>query len=228
VSSDLKIDWATHKAAKYAVEHWHYSKCMPVGKLVKCGVWESGKYIGVVIFGRGANPKIGSQYNLTQAECCELVRVALNNHNNPVSKILSLCFMIIKKNFPGIKLVVSYADTNENHVGIIYQAGNWIYTGIGQKSGGFSYLIGNKWVHKRSLGAKHGRRDTEYLDLIYPNAKKRRDSDKHKYLMPLDKEMRKQIEPLAKPYPKRQKQAMEAPTSQRRCSADLDAPKGAT
>jgi hypothetical protein len=31
---------------------------------------------------------------------------------------------------------------------------------------------------------------------------------KHKYLMPLDKEMSAKIAPLAKPYPKRVKQAM--------------------
>ena len=31
---------------------------------------------------------------------------------------------------------------------------------------------------------------------------------KYKYFMPLDDEMRKQIEPLRKPYPKRDKQAI--------------------
>jgi hypothetical protein len=41
--ADLRIDWATHAAAKYACENWHYSGCMPVGKLVKVGAWESGK-----------------------------------------------------------------------------------------------------------------------------------------------------------------------------------------
>ena len=35
---------------------------------------------------------------------------------------------------------------------------------------------------------------------------------KHRYLMPLDGEMRKQIEPLGKPYPKRPKQAMAGST----------------
>ena len=209
VAMSLYLDWATHKAAKYAVEHWHYSRCMPSGKLGKVGVWENKKFIGVVIFGNGSNPNIGSQFGLQQTECCELVRIALRDHIYPVSKIISISLRVLQKSNPGLRLVVSYADTLEGHHGGIYQAGTWLYVGLNQKSGGFSYLINGKWVHKRSLGAKYGRRDTEYLDSLFPNAKKRKDTDKHKYLIPLDKAMRKQIEPLSKPYPKREKQGNE-------------------
>jgi hypothetical protein len=49
------MDWATHAAAVYACRHWHYSGCMPAGKTVKVGAWELGRFIGCVIFGRGAN-----------------------------------------------------------------------------------------------------------------------------------------------------------------------------
>ena len=77
---DLRVDWATHDAAKYACLNWHYSKCLPVGKLVKVGAWEYGKFIGVVIFGRGANHNIGKSFGLKQDECVELIRIALTNH----------------------------------------------------------------------------------------------------------------------------------------------------
>ena len=73
---DLKVDWATHDAAKYACKNWHYSKCLPVGKLVKVGAWEKNQFIGVVLFGRGATPNLGKPYNLNQDECVELVRIA--------------------------------------------------------------------------------------------------------------------------------------------------------
>ena len=49
----LKVDWATHEAAKHSCVNWHYSKCLPAGKLVKIGAWENSKFIGVVIFSRG-------------------------------------------------------------------------------------------------------------------------------------------------------------------------------
>jgi len=197
----LHLDWCSYEAAKYACENWHYSKCMPAGKIAKIGIWENKKFIGSIMYGTGANPKIGSQYKLDQDSVCELVRVAIDKHFYPVSKYLSISLSIIKKSFPNMELVVSYADTRENHYGGIYQATNWIYVGLNQKSGGWSYKIGGKWVHKRSLGAKYGRRDTEFLDSMFPNAEKRKDSDKHKYLMPL-KNVEK-YEKLRKPYPKR-------------------------
>jgi hypothetical protein len=31
------------------------------------------------------------------------------------------------------EIIVSYADTSQNHVGIVYQATNWIYTGLSTK-----------------------------------------------------------------------------------------------
>lgn len=52
--TDLKVDFATYEATKYAVLNWHDSECMPAGKLVKVGAWEDGLFIGVVVFGLGA------------------------------------------------------------------------------------------------------------------------------------------------------------------------------
>ena len=53
---NLHLDWCSYEAAKYAVEHWHYSHSLPIGKLVKIGVWEDDQFIGAVVFGYGANP----------------------------------------------------------------------------------------------------------------------------------------------------------------------------
>ena len=47
---------------------------------------------------------------------------------------------------------------------------------------------------------------------------------KHKYLMPLDQAMRAKIAPLAKPYPKRPKQAEAGPPELRQCNTDPGAP----
>ena len=88
---------ATHAAAKYAGENWHYTKTATVGKIVKVGVWEFGKFIGVVLFGRGANHNIGNQYKLKQDEACELVRIALAKHQAPVSRIAAIAIKFLKK-----------------------------------------------------------------------------------------------------------------------------------
>lgn len=204
----LKVDWCGHDAAKYAVEHWHYSHSMPVSKLVKVGVWESDKFIGCVIFGGGTSKNFGSAYGLQSKGICELTRVALNEHKTPVSRIVSIAVKLLKKQSPGLRLIVSFADPQEGHNGGIYQAMNWVYVGnqILDKRAGRSYF---------KNGRKYGWRTVSAHLMKYPDLPQSVEGAialgfaptelvfKHKYLMPLDDAMRAKIAPLAKPYPKR-------------------------
>jgi hypothetical protein len=201
--ADLRIEWATHAAAKYACENWHYSGCMPAGKLVKVGAWESGKFIGVVLFGRGATPNLGSPYQLGQDECVELVRIALTSHTTPVSRIAALAMRFLKRQSDGLRLIVSFADQSQGHHGGIYQAGNWTYNGQGDPAK--FYMIRGKLTHPRSIGAKGLVQNIYGARKIDPNATVVNVPGKHRYLMPLDAEMKARILPLAKPYPKRAK-----------------------
>ena len=200
------VDWATYTAAEYACKNWHYSRCMPVGKLVKIGVWEDGQYIGCVLFGRGATPNLGKPYGLKQTECVELVRIALTMHKTPVSRIIRIALKFLKEVNPNLRLIVSFADREEGHHGGIYQATNWIYSGTSADCM-FSIINGKK-IHPRTLSimVKSGK-VKKRSDVAHVISK-----GKHRYLMPLDKKMRKQILPLSKPYPKRPKQAMDSTT----------------
>lgn len=221
--ANLRIDWATHEAAKYACENWHYSGCLPVGKLVKVGAWEDGKFIGVVLFGRGATPNLGKPYGLGQDECVELVRIALTKHQNSVSRIASLAMKFLRKSNSNLRLIVSFADQSQGHHGGIYQAGNWIYNGNGDSAK--FYMIRGKLTHPMSIGAKGLVQNIHGARQIDPNATVVDVPGKHRYLMPLDEEMRARIMPLAKPYPKRVKQAMvENPSTQRQGGTDPHAP----
>ena len=186
----LKIDWATHEAAKFACENWHYSRCLPAGKLVKVGAWEDGKFIGVVLFGRGASPTLGAKFSLGQEECVELVRIALRKHQTQVSRISAIAMRFLKKSNEGLRLVISFADPDKGHHGGIYQAGNWIYCGKSPETK--ELLIAGRWVHWR--GGFY-QKDAKTPQRIMEG--------KHRYLMPLDAEMHERIKSLARPYPKR-------------------------
>ena len=72
----LRLDWCSHAAAKYAVQHWHYSQSLPTPPLVRIGVWEDERFIGCVLFSRGANNNIGKTYGLGSTEVAELTRIA--------------------------------------------------------------------------------------------------------------------------------------------------------
>lgn len=197
--AQLKLDWCTHEAAKYAVEHWHYSKRMPMPPLVKVGAWEDGQYIGCVLFARGANMNIGTPYRLATTEVAELVRVALTKHKTPVSRVMAIACRFLEKQSPGLRLLVSYADPSEGHHGGIYQACGWTYEGPCEEATQFFHE--GRWKHQREVtagafGNPNNKRGWQSLP-------RRKTPGKHKYLLPLDDAMRAQVAPLAKPYPKR-------------------------
>jgi hypothetical protein len=192
----LRLDWATHEAAKFACENWHYSKTMPCNKLVKIGVLENAKFIGVVLFSPGATPTLCKTYKLTQQECCELTRVALKEHSTPVSKIMAIALKMLKKSNPGLKLVISFADTKEGHHGGIYQATNWVYVGTAVPR--LIPMLKGKHVHERSVSAMVKAGKIKRSDFLWIPAK-----PKYKYLMPLNNDMLSKVIHLKKPYPKR-------------------------
>lgn len=104
---------------------------------------------------------------------------------------------------PELKLIVSYADSGQGHNGGIYQASNWVYTESKQHH---VFIIKGKPIHPRTIGAiyGHGSQRIDWLRRnLDPEAQRIMTAEKHRYLYPLNRKMRRQIEPLAKPYPKR-------------------------
>lgn len=224
--ADLRIDWATHAAAKYACENWHYSKSVPVPPLVKVGAWEDGKFIGVVIFSRGASSNLMKPYGLGQDEGCELTRISMTSHKTPVSRVVRLAMQFLKRNSPELRLIVSFADPQYGHHGGIYQAGNWIY--VGDTAKGKEYWRDGKRLHSRQVSEKGWNiQQGVKRKTVKPSECKIVDTNgKHRYLMPLDADMKARIMPLAKPYPKRVKQATDDVQSLgRRGSTDPHAPE---
>lgn len=204
--SDLKLNWATHEAARYACEHYHYSRVMPASKLVKIGVWEDNAFIGVVMYGSGATPNLAKPYGLTQTTCCELVRIALKHHRTPVSRIMAISLKFLRKSNPGLRLVVSFADPAEQHHGGIYQANGWLYAGRSADAK-FFHIKGEEW-HPRSVGARGWVQSIEWIQRnVDSSARVILKPGKHRYLMPLCDDVRKRIQPLALPYPKRARSA---------------------
>lgn len=188
--TELLVAACDRKAAEYAVSHWHYSKVMPTGKLVPFGVWEDSKFIGAVLFSRGASPHLGNALDLDQTEVCELTRVALREHVSTVSAIVARALRQLTATNPGLRLVVSFADPMHGHHGGIYQAMNWVYTG--QSNPVTEYFIGGRWRHTRGA----------YWHPDRPGAARREAPGKYRYLYPLDRAMRRRVTSLSQPFPR--------------------------
>ena len=195
--TDLVVAPCDIRAARHAIMKWHYSKTVPAGKLVKFGVWENEEFIGSVIYGRGTNRHIGSEYGLDQYEVCELVRVALTAHKTPVSQIVAESLKQLKTLNAGLRLVVSYADPEQGHEGTIYKAGNWIYVGAPPSMPYF--IINGKKTHSRTAYVG-GRNLQWYKDNVDSNAITVTPPGKFKFIYPLDKQTRRKVAKLRLPY----------------------------
>ncbi len=197
---ELRIDWATHEAARFACERWHYSRTIPANKSNYFGVWEDGAFCGAIVFGLGASPSLGKPYGLGIFETCELTRVALSAHRCQVTRMIKISLRMLRLKNPGLRLCISFADTFHDHHGGIYQGGGWIYTGMSSPSKIWR-LAGGLLVDQRRFNG-HGHNKSKPVPA---GARLISTPGKHRYLMPLDDAMRAKIAPLAKPYPKRAK-----------------------
>lgn len=200
----LRLDFCDQRAARHAVLRWHYSRAMPASKLVRIGVWEDGKFRGAILYGVGANRHLARPFGLDSTEACELVRVALAPARRyPTSKCLAFSLKMLRRQSPGLRVVVSYADTKEGHLGVIYQATNWIYLGASSQP----YLkVRGKIEHPRSLYDRYGRggqRIAWLREHVDPHAQRVEMPAKLKYVYAFDKSLQQQLEDISKPYPKR-------------------------
>lgn len=189
----MRLEIASSKAVKYACLNFHYAKVVPATYIGYSIFNNNNEFCGVILFGGGASANMGKPFNLSYGQYLELTRMALNGKQESTSKAMSIAMKLIKKNNPTVKLLISYADKGQNHLGIIYQATNWYFIGDNESSGK-DYFYKGKWRHDRTLN--------EYSKEFLLSLKTRKRSGKRKYIYPLNKSMIPLCESLKKPYPK--------------------------
>lgn len=200
----LHLDWVNAKTARKACERWHYARKLPPMKGVYLGAWEDGIFTGIIAYTNSASIMLPKGFGLAYRQVVELARIALSSHRFQVSRLIAISSKMVRKKMPGLRLIVSFADTRQKHHGGVYQAAGWIYTGEGGAK--TEYVIGGRVIHCRDYSAaKYGaaafgrqipRSRFEHAQII-------KAPPKHRYLLPLDDGMRDLVSTMAKPYPKR-------------------------
>lgn len=194
----MRISIATPKAIKYACTKFHYAKAVPAVQYGFNVFNDEDEWCGVICYGGGANNNMPKAFGMCAGEVLELVRVALNGkqgHGN-TSKAVAMSLRYLHEVNPLVKLIVSYADHRQEHLGIIYQATNWIFLGISETSD-TQYFFKGKWTHERTINAQ---KNKEQLKQTLP---KRENSNKFRYVFAFDKKIRKKYLKQALPYPKK-------------------------
>tara|TARA_Y100001938_G_C7907162_1_gene337655 strand:+ start:39 stop:692 length:654 start_codon:yes stop_codon:yes gene_type:complete len=131
---------------KYILEI-HYAKRFPQIKYA-FGLFKENLLVGIVTYGIPASRSLckgiaGKEYI---NDVLELNRLCLlNNLKNEASMLVASSL----KQLPKPKIIVSYADSSQNHVGYVYQATNFTYTGLSDKHKEWRMLGSN--VHSKNI-----------------------------------------------------------------------------
>ena len=152
----ITLKKATAEAVRYACLKYHYSRCVPSSSYSYNVYNARNEWCGVILFGNGATPNIATPFGMSQGEVLELVRVALNGKQPCTSECVAAALRRLHADAPQIKIVVSYADADQNHLGIIYQATNWIYLGLNGNGDRSAFIIHGKKTHPRTIGSRGG------------------------------------------------------------------------
>ena len=103
----------------------HYSSRMPSISFAFGLYCEKNQLVGVISYGIPASPNLcvgicGVEYKDQVIELNRLV-IDMGKPSFLISQSLKM--------LPTPKIIVSYADCSMGHIGYVYQASNWIYTG---------------------------------------------------------------------------------------------------
>lgn len=135
----------------------HYSGRKPSISLA-FGWYVNDVLVAVATFGKPASPPlcVGVCGKENASHVYELNRLCrLDEATPPLSKFLGECLRYIAKHKQWI--VVSYSDTAMHHTGYIYQATNFIYTGMTRPRTD-KYTDGNKHCRHYDNGNQQGKR----------------------------------------------------------------------
>lgn len=148
IDSYQTYDWLMHK---------HYAKRIPSISFAY-GLYDQKNILqGICTIGKPPSPSLcdgicgkeNSEYVFELNRLCVNEGLPKNTLSMFVGKVLNLLPKTI---------IVSYADTSQNHHGYIYQATNWVYTGLSDKRSEWRKKNSNN--HSKSLCDKY---TTEFM-----------------------------------------------------------------
>tara|TARA_B100000902_G_scaffold226432_1_gene214982 strand:- start:149 stop:802 length:654 start_codon:yes stop_codon:yes gene_type:complete len=151
--SDVYVKRLLNQEYKKWILNKHYAK-RGCSVSYAFGLIKNSKILGVCTFGHPPN------YNYNNGRCLfdnfevktlELNRLVTNDlPKNYLSFFIGQCFKLLPKPMA----LVSYADPNVNHTGYIYQATNWIYTGVSTPKKRYHFEDGTSFDIRRGIHTK--------------------------------------------------------------------------
>lgn len=151
---------------------------------------ELGSLVGVIVYGKPASPTLcsGIAGKDESNNVIELTRlwIADITPKNAESFLIASTLKLLPKQYD---IIVSFAEIKAGHVGTVYQATNWIYTGLSTRRALWE-LDGNRDGHARHRFDQYGG-EAEAKKILGDRLKKYYRPRKHRYIMFLGSKWRK-------------------------------------
>ncbi len=125
--ADYSIRRIQYQEALPFILNIHYAKRVPSINYAY-GLFLKQELVGIVSYGIPASASLceGVAGKNNKHHVIELNRLVLkHNKKNEASILIGASFKLL----PKPKIIVSYADTKEKHLGVVYQATNFMFTG---------------------------------------------------------------------------------------------------
>jgi hypothetical protein len=181
----------------------HYARRIPSISYA-FGLMLDGDLVGVCTYGTPASSTLcrGVCGDEWQQHVLELNRLVLrDNRKNEASRLVAGSLRLLPK--PSI--VVSYADTAQQHLGVVYQAANFIYTGLSQR---FVDPVVEGLEHQHHATYAHGLSNAQVIEKYGADRVRFVErARKHRYVMLVgDRRQRREMAAAlryeSQPYPK--------------------------
>lgn len=189
--------------AKQMVTNMHYLHSMPGGTQLTFGVYAGVYPRGVITIGVGPKNAHSLVEGAKPQDCATLTRLWLSDElpPNSESRVIGYLLRALRRD-TDLKFLLSYADPSQGHVGTIYQATNWLYTG---RSGAMPlYDLGDGIPrHSRSLAQTYGTHSKKHFEANGIEVRTIPQEAKYRYLIFLDQSWRFRLRVPILPYPKK-------------------------
>ena len=154
---ELSVILCERSEIRSFIETHHYSKSINGVKSTFCfKILFKERLVGAILFGQ-LSTTAWKKFSSVEEEVLELRRLVLVDaaKKNSESRVISKAIKQIKKASSTVKFIVSYADPNYGHTGVIYRASNFKFVGMSGKDKGFVDTETGKLYHSRALRTKY-------------------------------------------------------------------------
>ena len=190
--------------AKGLLESKHYLHSLPGGTCLAFGVFLGYHLLGALTLGVGPYNAPSLVAGAATGDCLTLSRLWLADDlpHNGESRVIGIALRSLRRH-TDVKFVLSYADSSQGHLGTIYQATGWLYTGLSEPTP--LYDLGDGHLrHCRSVATFFGTRSVQHLSQHGLPLKLVPQVAKHRYVFFLDPSWLPRLKVRVLPYPKRE------------------------